>query len=146
MTELTEISCPIFPEASCSGSSGDPEGGGCIVPVAFRVFFIFVLFMPLKWVFNNRPVLMCLKGEKGNSNKLPEELSLQFVLHPLSSLVSRAVTSPCLPLHVPNGHSGTSGFPAGAILDGRQSMTSCVSIISRSCSGKGNDLTPAMLI
>ncbi|TWW63134.1 hypothetical protein D4764_03G0001420 [Takifugu flavidus] len=63
--------------------------------------------MPLKWVFNNRPVLICLK-----------------------------VTSPRLPLHIPNGHSGTSGFPAGAILDGRQSMTSCVSIISRNCSGK----------
>lgn len=37
--------------------------------------------MPLEWVFNNRPVLIRLKGEKGNSNKLPEERSSALSLN-----------------------------------------------------------------
>lgn len=104
MTDLTEISCPIFPEASCSGSSGDPEGGGGVLGgllflLLYGVFFIFVLFMPLKWVFNNRPVLLRQIGKKGNSNKLPEEPSLVlFLQRPLKngfycSLSSSAVVS-----------------------------------------------------
>lgn len=51
--------------------------------------------MPLKWVFHNRPVLIRLKGEKGNSNKLPEEPSLALSFNKnrfycsLSSVLSR---------------------------------------------------------
>lgn len=60
-----------------------------------------------------------------------------------------AMTSPSLALHSPNSHSGSSSFPAGPILDGVQSMTSCTSISLQYHreiykKKKGSDLSPLL--
>lgn len=123
---------------------------GFICSRCFKVFLIFVLFSPLERLFNNSLVAICLKGENAHANELPEELILtlflllHFVLRDVwrGLFCPRAVTSARLPLQPPHGLSGGSGFPAGALLDGRPSMTSCVSIIPRRRKIKGNDLTP----
>lgn len=82
---------------------GSGGGGGAFWGVycscCFMGFFLYLLFMPLKWVFNNCPVLLRQIGKKGNSNKLPEEPSLVlFLQRPLKngfycSLSSSAVVS-----------------------------------------------------